>query len=163
MVDLTLREVDLGVRQSPVFERTRRGSGGPPWSGPREPTLVPLAGALRGRAGTPAFCNDGSVGTPGWRGPPKRATRSSGFWDSLGAHCARLAPMDATQRDAWRSCGVSRPDEQLLASAKTQLSPHLPGYRWSEPLFDLGNELVGMEDGRARDPLYLSRAFLLQP
>ena len=167
VVDLTLREVDLGVRCEPRL----RANSSWVWGAPRGQDLEnrhwsPWPARFEGAAPVaPAFTNDGSVGTPGWRGPPREGDpvlRLLG--QSRGPIVLRLwLPLDATQRDAWRSCGVSRPDEELLASAKAQLSPHLPGYRWSEPLFDLGNELVGMEDGRARDPLYLSRAYLLQP
>ena len=71
--------------------------------------------------------------------------------------------LDEVTRKDWSTCVVGSPSPEVLRSASSLLSPLLPDYRWSPPHLDLGNELVGMEDGRFRDPGYMSWAFLLTP
>mgnify|MGYP006928185856 CR=1 FL=1 len=62
----------------------------------------------------------------------------------------------------WRPCQPSHPAPALVDRARAHLAEHLPGCREETLLWDLGGELMGVEDERTRDVRYLNTALLLR-
>jgi len=167
VVDLTLRSADLDDRCAPQMAANSNWVWGAPngqdlagrrWS--PWPSVFEKSAPL-----APAFANEGSLKTPNWRTTPAHGDPVLHWLStSRAAVVLRLwVELDEITRKDWSACVVGSPSPEVLQSANSSLSPLLPDYRWSAPYLDLGNELVGMEDGRFRDPVYMSRAFLLTP
>jgi len=113
----------------------------------------------------PGFTTDGSIGHGDWRVEPRPGDEVTA-WLGQGrrAVVVRLwTQLDKPTREAWRHCLPSQPDRPTIDSARDLLESLMPDHTVTNELMDLGAELVGMEDGRLRDPMYAAYALYLTP
>jgi hypothetical protein len=167
VVDVSLRNADA---REPCRVGLREGSqwiwGAPTGQDQERRCWSPWPAIFSGVApNPPQFTHEGSVGAPDWRQAPQLGDPVLVWLESERPPVVvRLwVELSDSLRSEWKSCLPVRPGLETQGSARALLEELLPMYRLAGDYFDLGNELVGLEDGRFRDPGYQSHAFLFVP
>ena len=167
LADLTLRDADTSVRCVTAPAAGSTWVWGAPkdqaisnrWWSPWPPLL---AGIPRVQ---PSIVNAASVGSLDWRVAPAAGDIvTASLQHGRRPVVIRLwAQLDRPTRDAWQGCLPSQPSPAAVEAARDLLEQVLPDHHVTDEYVDLGDELVGLEDGRFRDALYQSYALLMLP